>query len=219
MKILISAGPTHEAIDPVRFIGNRSSGKMGYALAESFAKSGHTVYLISGPVQLKIDHSKVIVERVESAEEMYRAVTAHKDEYDIAIMAAAVADFTPSIIADQKIKKQSGQDKMTLVLEKTKDILATLGEHRKPNQLLAGFSLETHNEEENALGKLQRKKANLIILNSLNDKGAGFGHDTNKVKVFWENGLTKSFPLLSKETLAEQLVELILEYYGSKGNK
>lgn len=219
LKILISAGPTHEAIDPVRFIGNRSSGKMGYALARAFAKLNHEVRLISGPVQISLNHPQVHITPVQSAADMYGAVTTHATSYDIAVMAAAVADFTPLNIADQKIKKEIGQDQMTIVLKKTQDILASLGEMKKTAQTLVGFSLETNNEEHNALGKLKRKRADLIVLNSLNDSGAGFGYDTNKVTVFGENGLKQGFPLLSKQELAGQLVDLILYYHGNKGNK
>lgn len=219
MKVLISAGPTYEPIDPVRFIGNRSTGKMGYALAAAFADSGHEVVLISGPVSIKLDHPKVKIIKVESAEEMFQGVIAHQASYDIAIMAAAVADFTPVTVADQKIKKEAGKEEMTIILQKTKDILATLGSKKRPDQTLVGFSLETHNEEANALGKLERKKADIIILNSLRDPGAGFGHDTNKVSVFGKNGLRKSYPLLPKKELASELLAIILSYQGMMGKK
>ena len=209
MKVLITAGPTHEPIDPVRFIGNRSSGKMGYSIARAFLEQGHEVVLVSGPVTLELSHEKLTLIKVESAEEMYNEVMQHLD-YNIAVMSAAVADFTPIDVANEKIKKQAGQNEMTIKLKKTKDILASLGLVKKENQFLVGFALETHNEEENALGKLELKKADLIVLNSMNDKGAGFGHDTNKTTLFYKNGQKKEMPLMQKGELGEALAKKIL---------
>ena len=184
MKILITAGPTHEAIDPVRFIGNRSSGKMGYALANAFASLGHEVVLVSGPVQLTVESEGIQLIRVESAQEMYQEVMEHQSSYNVAVMSAAVADFSPVNTAQEKIKKEEGREDMVLQLRKTKDILASLGGLKTEGQSLVGFSLETNNEQENALKKLKKKRADLIVMNSLRDKGAGFGHDTNKVTLY-----------------------------------
>lgn len=210
MNILITAGPTHEPIDPVRFIGNRSSGKMGYAIAHAFANLGHSVQLVSGPVQLEVKHQGIALHKVGSAEEMYQAVMQHQKQYDIAVMSAAVADFTPIAPADEKIKKQEGQDEMVLHLSKTKDILASLGAVKRESQTLVGFSLETQNERENALKKLAKKRADLIVMNSLRDAGAGFGHDTNKVTLYGKSGFEKAMPLMSKEALAQVLTKEIL---------
>lgn len=209
MKALITAGPTHEPIDPVRFIGNRSSGKMGFALAKALANKGIDVTLVSGPVQLETPHSSIHRIDVETAQEMFDACKKQLD-YDIAIMSAAVADFTPMSSANQKIKKKDGQAGLTLELTKTQDILQYLGNHKTDSQILVGFSLETHDAEVNALGKLTRKKADYIVMNTLQDKGAGFGHDTNKVTLYGTNDFTKSFGLMSKEDLAVELVQEIL---------
>lgn len=216
MKILITAGPTHEAIDPVRFIGNRSSGKMGFALAHAFALLGHNVTLVSGPVQLTTSNERIRVIRVESAEEMYQEVMLHQPSYEVAVMSAAVADFSPVQAAQEKIKKKEGQDEMVLHLQKTKDILASLGALKTAEQSLVGFSLETNNEQENALKKLEKKRADLIVMNSLRDKGAGFGHDTNKVTLYGKNGYRMAFDLMSKEELAALLVKEILAFHSSK---
>lgn len=208
MKVLITAGPTHEPIDPVRFIGNRSSGKMGYSIARAFLELDHEVVLVSGPVNLELSHENLTLIKVESAEEMYNEVMQNLN-YNIAVMSAAVADFTPIDVANEKIKKQTSQNEMTIRLKKTKDILATLGQVKNENQFLVGFALETHNEEENALRKLERKKADLIVLNSMNDKWAGFGHDTNKTTLFFKNGQKKEMPLMQKSELAKILAEEI----------
>ncbi|RYY87970.1 MAG: bifunctional phosphopantothenoylcysteine decarboxylase/phosphopantothenate--cysteine ligase CoaBC [Chitinophagaceae bacterium] len=206
-KVLVTAGPTYEAIDPVRFIGNHSSGKMGYALAGELALRGADVYLVSGPVSLPAPVG-VTLQHAGSAEAMYEACLAHAD-YDIAVMAAAVADYTPVAVNDQKIKKSEGT--LTLNLKKTADILGTLGSRKNGKQLLVGFALETENEEANAAGKLERKSADLLVLNSLNDAGAGFGTDTNKVTLFYKDGRRRPLPLQSKKEVARSIVDAITE--------
>lgn len=207
-KVLVTAGPTYEAIDPVRFIGNHSSGKMGFAIAEEMASRGAEVTLISGPVSLKTKSKNVNLVSVVSAEEMYEKCVANSD-YDVAVMAAAVADYTPSTVADQKIKKNG--DELNLSLKKTKDILGTLGKIKKDDQVLVGFALETENETANAQKKLNEKNADIIVLNSLNDEGAGFKTDTNKVSLFFKNGTQKQIDLKSKTALAKDIVDSILE--------
>ncbi|GAB4092615.1 bifunctional phosphopantothenoylcysteine decarboxylase/phosphopantothenate synthase [Flaviaesturariibacter terrae] len=206
-KVLVTAGPTYEAIDPVRFIGNHSSGKMGYALAEELAFRGAEVRLVSGPVSLPAPQGVELV-RTESAQAMYDAcLEAHG--YDIAVMAAAVADYTPVTVSEQKIKKTEGA--LTLSLKKTADILGTLGARKTDRQLLVGFALETENEAENARQKLQRKGADLLVLNSLNDAGAGFGTDTNKVTLFYKDGREQPLPLQGKKDVARSIVDAITE--------
>jgi phosphopantothenoylcysteine decarboxylase / phosphopantothenate---cysteine ligase len=207
-KVLVTAGPTYEAIDPVRFIGNYSSGKMGYALAEELARHGASVTLVSGPVSMQAKSKNIQVVPVTTAEEMYQACMQHLD-YDIAVMAAAVADFTPQQAASQKIKK--GAEDLTLVLKRTQDILATLGAQKKRDQLLAGFALETENEVANATKKLEQKGADLIILNSLNDTGAGFGKDTNKITIVTRHGVLKKFDVKQKTEVARDIVATLLE--------
>jgi len=206
-KVLITAGPTYEAIDPVRFIGNHSSGKMGFEIAKAAAHLGAQVVLITGPTHQKTTHSSITVVPVVSAQDMYDA--AHKDfnTSDVAILSAAVADFSPKEVASQKIKKKSNT--LTLELEKTKDILASLGEIKK-QQYLVGFALETNNELENAKGKLKRKNLNLIVLNSLNDKGAGFKTDTNKVTFIDDKETISEFQLKSKAEVASDLLNKII---------
>ena len=204
-KALVTAGPTHESIDPVRFIGNHSTGKMGYAIAEELARRGAQVTLVSGPVSIKPKNPNIRLVPVISAGEMHSHCLGA--DYDIAVMAAAVADYTPTEVADQKIKKSEGE--MTLTLKKTKDILGSLGKQKKEKQLLVGFALETNNEQEYALKKLKEKNADLIVLNSLRDEGAGFGHDTNKVTLLFRNGDTKNLALQSKTDLAKDIVDSI----------
>jgi len=206
-KALVTAGPTHESIDPVRFIGNHSTGKMGYAIAEELAGRGADVTLVSGPVALKPKHSKIALVPVTSAEEMYRACA--DKEYDIAVMAAAVADYTPVEVAAQKIKKK--EEGLTLELRKTRDILGSLGREKRQGQVLVGFALETENEQAHALKKLEAKNADLIVLNSLRDEGAGFGHDTNKATLFFRNGTSRQVELKSKSALAKDIVDSITE--------
>lgn len=207
-KILITAGPTYEAIDPVRFIGNHSSGKMGYAIAEEAAKLGASVTLISGPSYLELDHSGVKIERVTSAAEMYEATHRYFEESDIAILSAAVADYKPAAVASEKIKKDDGS--MTLSLVKTQDILMSLGEIKK-NQFLVGFALETENEEANAKLKLKKKNLDLIVLNSLRDEGAGFQTDTNKVTLISKNNKVLPFSVKPKSEVAKDILEYIIK--------
>ena len=207
-KILITAGPTYEALDPVRFIGNHSSGKMGFALAEELANRGATVVLISGPVSIEKRSAAIELIRVTSAQEMYDCCLKNLD-YDIAIMAAAVADYKPAEVATQKIKKQS--DEMMVRLKRTDDILGTLGKHKKDVQLLVGFALETENEKENALKKLAEKGADLIVMNSLRESEAGFGKDTNKISIFYKTGSQKEFEAKPKHLVAKDIVDAIIE--------
>lgn len=208
---LVTAGPTYEALDPVRFIGNHSSGKMGYAIAEALARHGATVYLISGPTALHTIHTGIHVKQVTSAEEMHNACLDIFPQTDIAVLAAAVADYKPATKADQKIKKKD--DTLSLELIKTHDIAAALGKQKNKRQFIVGFALETENEETNALKKLKSKNFDLIVLNSLNDKGAGFGHDTNKISVFDPQAKVYTFDLKSKSELAEDIVNLIHERF------
>ncbi|MGB1309409.1 MAG: bifunctional phosphopantothenoylcysteine decarboxylase/phosphopantothenate--cysteine ligase CoaBC [Oceanihabitans sp.] len=208
-KVLITAGPTYEAIDPVRFIGNHSSGKMGFEIAKAAANLGATVTLVTGPTHQKINHSFVTVIPVTSAQEMYTAVHAHFKDATIAILSAAVADYKPKNVANQKIKKKDST--LTLELEKTKDILTSLGEI-KDKQYLVGFALETNNELENAKGKLKRKNLNLIVLNSLNDKGAGFKKDTNKVTLIDAKENVTAYKLKSKEAVAKDILNQIIKH-------
>lgn len=207
-KALVTAGPTYERIDPVRFIGNFSSGKMGVAIADALAAAGADVTLVLGPSKESPDTNVKLV-RVESAEEMYNACTEAFDAVDIAVMSAAVADYKPANVADHKIKKQ--EDTLAIQLGRTKDILKTLGGQKKAGQLLIGFALETNDEEANAAKKLDAKNADLIVLNSLNDDGAGFGHDTNKVTFVGRAGYKKELPLMSKTEVASELVKYIIE--------
>ncbi|MDG2281409.1 MAG: bifunctional phosphopantothenoylcysteine decarboxylase/phosphopantothenate--cysteine ligase CoaBC, partial [Flavicella sp.] len=207
-KVLITAGPTYEAIDPVRFIGNHSSGKMGFELALQAANLGATVYLIAGPCSLSIQHSAITRIDVTSAEEMFNSVFEYYTNVDIAIAAAAVADYTPVTTAQQKIKKKEGN--LPIELKATKDILATMGAS-KNNQFLVGFALETNNEVENAKGKLSRKNLDMIVLNSLKDKGAAFGGDTNKISVIDASNKIVEYTLKSKEAVASDIFSEILK--------
>ncbi|WP_149527517.1 bifunctional phosphopantothenoylcysteine decarboxylase/phosphopantothenate--cysteine ligase CoaBC [Sphingobacterium hotanense] len=206
-KALVSAGPTYEAIDPVRFIGNHSSGKMGYAIAKRLQELGAEVTLVSGPTALSTPQG---VQRVDvtSAKQMLDACERYFPAADITVMSAAVADYTPEEVATQKIKKK--EDHFSIPLTKTTDILATLGGSKKENQLLIGFALETNNEIEHAKDKLQRKNLDFIVLNSMQDKGAGFAHDTNKVTVISRNGDIESFELKSKDEVATDICNLVI---------
>jgi phosphopantothenoylcysteine decarboxylase/phosphopantothenate--cysteine ligase len=206
-RVLVTAGPTHEPIDPVRFIGNNSSGLMGIEIAKSFARKGAKVDLILGPTHLPAEFPGITVHRVQTAQEMYERTTALFPKVDIAVLSAAVADFTPKQKADIKIKKETGLD--SIELEPTKDILAQLGKMKKDHQLLIGFALETHDELQNAKSKLQRKNLDLIVMNSLNDQGAGFGVKTNKVTLIDKDENVESLPLMSKAEVAENLVNKI----------
>ncbi len=208
-KALVTAGPTYERIDPVRFIGNFSTGKMGAAIAEELADKGAHVTLVLGPSSIEVKHANIHVKRVESAQDMYDACIEVFPGVDTAVMSAAVADYKPAEVADKKIKKEEGT--LDIKLGKTKDILAELGKQKKKGQSLIGFALETNDEEANARGKLERKNADLIVLNSLNDDGAGFGHDTNKVTLIGKEGFKKDLPLLSKKEVAKAIVEYITE--------
>jgi len=203
-KVLITAGPTYEAIDPVRFIGNRSSGKMGYALAEAAKWRGAEVVLISGPTDLDTRVERV---NVRSAQEMFEACKGHANA-EVVIMAAAVADHRPKETASQKIKKEKGVEALELV--ENPDILKWFGAERKASQLIVGFALETENELENARNKLERKGVDMIVLNSLNDEGAGFAHDTNKVTLVMKSE-EKSLPLATKKEVAEGILDQIEE--------
>lgn len=208
-KALVTAGPTYEAIDPVRFIGNHSSGKMGYAIAEELANRGAEVTLVSGPVSLKSKNKNIKLVPVLTADQMHTTCTSDSATYDIAVLSAAVADYTPVVVADQKIKKNG--DELTITLKKTKDILGSLGRAKANGQILVGFALETNNEIAYAEKKLKEKNADLMVLNSLNDNGAGFGHDTNKVTLFYKNGEQKQIELKSKQALAKDIVDAIIE--------
>lgn len=209
VKALVTAGPTYERLDPVRFVGNFSSGKMGIAIADALAKRGATVTLVLGPSAHRATHPRVATIAVESAAQMHEACICAFPEADISVLAAAVADYRPAAVAAQKIKKQG--DALVLELTKTTDILATLGKQKAAHQSLVGFALETANEQENALKKLREKNADLIVLNSLNDVGAGFGHDTNRVTLLGKDGLSKELPLMSKTEAATEIVNHILE--------
>lgn len=206
---LVTAGPTHEAIDPVRFIGNHSTGKMGYAIAEELAQQGATVHLVSGPTSLHTIHPAIHVKKVMSAEEMYQACQEIFPKTDISVLAAAVADYKPLVRADQKIKKKD--ETLSLELTKTHDIAATLGKQKVNGQLIVGFALETENEKANAQSKLESKNFDLIVLNSLNDEGAGFGHDTNKITILDRHQKATSYELKSKKELAKDIVQAIRE--------
>lgn len=203
-KILITAGPTYEKIDPVRFIGNYSSGKMGYALAEECAARGAEVTLVSGPVNLSVNHPNINRVDVESAEQMYNACMSHYPTSDAGILCAAVADFTPECVADKKIKRE--KDDLTLNLKPTHDIAAALGKIKTDSQRLVGFALETNDETAHAQDKLKRKNFDFIVLNSLNDKGAGFRCDTNKITII-DSGKAEEYPLKTKKEVAADIID------------
>ena len=209
-KIIITAGPTYEAIDPVRFIGNRSSGKMGVAIATEAAQRGAEVHLILGPSAVKVDHPDIQLHRVESSEEMYNEAVLQFSDSDVAILAAAVADYKPTVVAKQKIKKKG--DEMVLNLIKTHDIAQNLGQLKKEGQVIVGFALETNEEEHNAKGKIKKKNFDFIILNSLRDKGAGFQHDTNKVTIIDKGNNVKKYQLKSKTQVAVDILDYLEEY-------
>ena len=207
VRVLITAGPTHEAIDPVRFIGNHSSGKMGFALARVFAENGAHVELVTGPVNEHIDHPRVHIEKVISAKEMLEAVKKRADNAEIIVMAAAVADYAPEKAEKAKIKKKT--DQLSLKLKPTTDILKTIGAAKKAQQILVGFALETDNELENAQKKLRTKNLDLIVLNSLNEAGSGFGYDTNKITMIDASGNIETFPLKNKQFVASDILHKI----------
>lgn len=206
-RVLVTAGPTQEPIDPVRYISNHSTGKMGYALAGAFARAGATVTLVSGPTALSLPEASIYRIHVRTAKEMFEAAQEAFAEADISVLSAAVADYTPVHPADQKIKKK--ETSFSLELTKTTDIAATLGREKRPGQLIMGFALETNNEHENALKKLHAKQLDWIVLNSLRDEGAGFGHDTNKITVIDKGEQSHEFELKTKDEVAQDLVNLI----------
>lgn len=206
-KILITAGPTYEPIDPVRFIGNRSTGKMGIAIAEAAAKKGAKVTLVIGPTHLKTNHPNIETISVQTAKEMLDKVLLRKNEANIIILSAAVADYTPKTVSTQKIKKKT--EEFALDLIKTADIAATVGVEKHDNQIIIGFALETENETTNAFDKLKRKNMDYIVLNSLNDAGAGFGHDTNKITIYNSDGLYRQYDLLPKSEVAEKILDIL----------
>jgi phosphopantothenoylcysteine decarboxylase/phosphopantothenate--cysteine ligase len=208
-KILITAGPTYERIDPVRFIGNFSTGKMGFAIAEECAARGANVTLIAGPTSLTVSHPNIRRIDVESAIEMRDAAIKAFSETDIAILSAAVADYRPLQFADEKIKRKEGEN-LTITLIPNPDIATTLGQIKTSNQILIGFALETNDEEANAMKKIVKKNLDFIVLNSLKDRGAGFGHDTNKISILFANGEKKSFELKSKKEVARDIVDVVI---------
>ncbi|MEM1257794.1 MAG: bifunctional phosphopantothenoylcysteine decarboxylase/phosphopantothenate--cysteine ligase CoaBC [Bacteroidota bacterium] len=207
-NVLITAGPTHEAIDPVRFLGNRSTGTMGFELAKKAKELGAKVVLVSGPTTLTVDANNINLQRVSTAEEMYFEAHKYFSNSDVVIGAAAVADYRPKTIAGQKIKKKEG-DGLMIELERTKDILKSLGEVKK-HQFLVGFALETENEMEHAKAKLARKNLDAIVINSLNDKGAGFGTSTNKITFLDKNLVSKTFDVKEKYEVASDIWEEII---------
>ncbi len=211
-KALVTAGPTYEALDPVRFIGNYSSGKMGFAIAEALAEQGAQVDLVSGPTHERTSHSGILIHPVVSADEMYTACTALFPNIDIAVLSAAVADYKPVTRADQKMKKVDGP--LSLELTRTPDIAAELGKQKKPGQVLIGFALETENEHQNAEKKLIAKNFDFIVLNSLNDAGAGFGLATNKIEIISRANGAQKFPLKSKKEVARDIVNVILAQHA-----
>lgn len=212
-KVMVTAGPTYEAIDPVRFIGNHSSGKMGLSIAYECATRGAQVILICGPTNLQKEHPSIKRINVVSAKQMFETVNEYFDETDICILSAAVADYTPDTVAENKIKKQDST--FNLSLQKTKDIAADLGA-RKDNKILIGFALETENEISNAISKLERKNLDFIVLNSLNDDGAGFKTDSNKITIIKRNKEQIDYTLKSKEEVAEDIVNEIEKLTGSR---
>lgn len=206
--VLVTAGPTYEAIDPVRFIGNHSSGKMGFAIAEALADEGATVQLVAGPTQQHTNHPGVNVSHVTGADEMFKVCSELFEKTDIAVLAAAVADYKPAVVAKQKIKKNG--ESLKLELTRTPDIAASLGKLKHNGQVIVGFALETEQEKDNAIKKLETKNFDLIVLNSLNDTGAGFGVDTNKITIINRKKELKAFELKSKKEVARDIVEEII---------
>jgi phosphopantothenoylcysteine decarboxylase/phosphopantothenate--cysteine ligase len=203
-KVLITAGPTREGIDPVRYISNHSTGKMGYALAECFLQQGATVFLVSGPVHIKLMHPNLRIIHVNSASEMYLACCRYFEQADIAVFAAAVADYRPHRIAAQKIKKD--EDTFTIRMVKNIDIAFEFGKMKREGQLSVGFALETENELINATGKLDRKNFDMVVLNSMNDEKSGFGFDTNQISIIRKDFTRKTFALKPKKAVAEDII-------------
>ncbi|CCH52935.1 phosphopantothenoylcysteine decarboxylase / phosphopantothenate--cysteine ligase [Fibrisoma limi BUZ 3] len=208
LHVLVTAGPTHEAIDPVRYIGNHSTGKMGYAVADVLAERGATVTLVSGPTNLTAQHHAITVIRVRSAAEMYEACLDYFPTASITVLAAAVADYTPKVVANRKIKKQ--ETAFMLELVRTVDIAASLGQQKSDDQFMVGFALETDNELANAQAKLVSKNLDLIVLNSLRDEGAAFGHDTNQITILHRDGGIHRFGLKAKREVARDIVDEII---------
>jgi len=215
-KVLITAGPTREAIDPVRFISNHSSGKMGYAIAESFLRQGADVTLVSGPVCLQLQHPRLVMEQVVSATDMYMCCCRYFAETDIVVFAAAVADYRPEKIVQQKIKKQG--DFLDIRMVKNIDIAGEFGRIKTPRQVSVGFALETNNELANAMGKLQKKNFDMVVLNSMNDAKAGFGYDTNKVSIITETDGCKTFDLKPKKDVAEDIVAAMAQLLNNRAD-
>ncbi len=215
-KVMITAGPTYEKIDPVRFIGNYSSGKMGFALAEECAERGAEVTLIAGPTSLKISHERINRINVESARQMYDAAVENSSAADVQILCAAVADYRPSVTADKKIKREKTGE-MTITLIPNPDIAAALGKIKRENQVNVGFALETNDEATNAKDKCARKNFDFIVMNSLKDKGAGFQVDTNKITIFTATGDVKEYPLKTKKEVAADIVDAVVEIAKNKG--
>lgn len=208
MKVLITAGPTREAIDPVRYISNHSSGKMGIAIAEAFAERGCVVTLVLGPTHLTTHHPDINVVPVVTAAEMFEVCDKLYTETDVAIFAAAVADYSPKEVAAQKVKKIG--DTWSVELVKTKDIALEMGKRKAAGQVNVVFALETNNELENARAKLVKKNADFVVLNSMQDEGAGFGHDTNKVTLLFKDGFVKETGLKTKRELADEICEEVM---------
>jgi phosphopantothenoylcysteine decarboxylase/phosphopantothenate--cysteine ligase len=209
LRALVTAGPTYEHIDPVRFIGNHSSGKMGCAIALELVERGALVDLILGPSKLKLAHPSITVHNVITAAEMYRCARELHSEQDLAVFSAAVADYRPKEIFTEKVKKSVSD--LSIELEKTEDIALELGKLKKPGQIHIGFALETNNESTNAKLKLEHKHFDMIVLNSLQDKGAGFNHDTNKVSLFFKDNMQKDFELKSKQIVAKDIVDAFIQ--------
>ncbi len=212
IKALVTAGPTHEAIDPVRYLGNHSSGKMGFALAEELARAGTEVDLVSGPVNLTPQHAKIRLHRVTSADEMFIKCQQIYPQVQLSVFAAAVADYKPAKQFEQKLKK--GMENLAIALQQNKDIAATLGATKRTDQKNIGFALETENELDNAFVKLKKKNFDLVVLNSLQDAGAGFSHDTNKIKIIDKNNKIKDFELKDKYSVAKDIVNEIIGLFG-----
>lgn len=211
-KIIITAGPTYEPIDPVRFVGNRSSGKMGYAIADALAREGADVVLISGPVAIKPQEKNIQIIHVETAEEMYQACCSQfTPQIDIGIYAAAVADYTPKEPSLNKIKKKG--EELILTLVKTKDVLLEMGFRKQAHQILVGFALETESEELHALEKLRKKNLDFIVLNSLQDPGAGFAHNTNKITILDKYNKITKFELKEKAEVALDIIDYLKQMY------
>lgn len=214
MNILVTAGPTHEAIDPVRFIGNSSSGKMGVAIAEVFAAKGHNVVLVKGPTHISSNHPLVKEINVESAQQMFEACKQYFGQSDVVVFAAAVADYAPKHPAITKIKKK--EETYTLELVKTVDIARELGKAKSNRQICVGFALETDNEMNNATEKLEKKNLDFIVLNSMKDEGAGFGHDTNKIAIIDKDRNVTKFDLKPKKDVAEDIVDYVYKLLVKK---